>query len=284
MQRKPIWLKAGIPSLGASAVAMQLRSGLHTVCEEALCPNRGECWNSGTATFMLMGKVCTRNCGFCNVMSGKRGEKLDPLEGKKVAKAARKLGLRYVVLTSVDRDDLPDFGAGHIAACVEAVKEGGVKVEVLIPDFKGRKDCLRKVVQAGPDVIGHNIEVIERLQGIARDPRAGYGQSLELLHNVKRLDDEIYTKSSIMLGLGESREEVLQAMDDLRQVECDFLTLGQYLQPAIGKLEVQRFVSPKEFDELKGEGLRKGFKYVAAGPLVRSSYKAGEYFERASNL
>ncbi|MDP6670392.1 MAG: lipoyl synthase [archaeon] len=284
--RKPLWLKSEILSGGKSTlVVSKLRSStLNTVCEEAKCPNRGECWRHGTATFILMGNVCTRNCLFCSIQSGRTGQELDLQEPKNVTQAAKEMGLKYVVLTSVDRDDLEDLGAGHFAECIKEVKKSGARVEALIPDFQGRKDCLEKIVRAKPNVIGHNIEVVERLQGIARDPRASYKQSIKLLHNIKAFNPEIKTKSSIMLGLGETREEVLQVMDDLREVECDFLTLGQYLQASKKNLLVHEYIEPEVFEELKKAGLEKGFGFVASGPLVRSSFKAGEFFEGKRDL
>jgi len=284
--RKPDWLRAIIPSGGkTSLVATQLKgNALNTVCSEARCPNRGECWKHGTATFIAMGKVCTRNCLFCAVQSGKNGEPLDRKEPAKIADAAEQMGLKYVVITSVDRDDLSDLGAGHFAECIKEVKARGIKVEVLIPDFQGKIDCLKKVVDANPEVIAHNIEVVERLQSSVRDARASYKQSLGLLHNIKVLDPEMKTKSGLMLGLGESREEVLAAMDDLRGVKCDFLTIGQYLQPTKKNILVQEYVKPSVFEELKHIGLEKEFGFVASGPLVRSSYLAGEFYEGRSNI
>jgi len=278
---KPMWLKVDIASgEKLRTVEKQLQgSKLYTVCEEAKCPNIGECWNSGTATFMVLGRVCTRNCLFCGVESAKKGQALDKEEPANIGKAIKSFGLRYAVLTSVDRDDLPDLGAGHFSNCIKAVKKEGVRVEALIPDFQGRKTCLQKIVEAKPNVIGHNLEVVERLQGFARDARASYRRSLKVLENVKKLDGGIFTKSSLMLGLGEEREEIEQAMDDLRSVECDFLTLGQYLQPSKKNLPVIEFVEPKVFEELREIAKGKGFRKVVSGPLVRSSYKAGDLFE-----
>ena len=275
---KPEWLKVKIAGGEEfNQIRNTLRSsGLHTVCEEALCPNIAECWESKTATFLILGSVCTRHCAFCAVQSAKKGQALDAQEPQKIAGAVKKFGLRYAVLTSVDRDDLPDFGAAHFAECIKAAKAAGAKVEALIPDFQGNCDCLQKVVEAQPAVIGHNIEVVERLQHAARDARAGYGQSLNVLKNVKKLNKKIFTKSSIMLGLGETREEVLQAMDDLLSAGVDFLTVGQYLQPNKQCLPVVEFIEPKKFNELKEIALQKGFRRVIAGPLVRSSYKADE--------
>jgi len=281
LQRKPEWLKVRIPE-GETCRKLSNMLGalqLHTVCEEALCPNRAECWGNGTATFMLMGSICTRNCNFCSVKSARHGEALDESEPRRIADAVRGMSLQYAVLTSVDRDDLPDFGAGHFAECISEIKKqnNGVKVEALIPDFRGRKDCLEKIAGAKPDVIGHNIEVVERLQGIARDAKASYMQSLSVLRNAKLLDGKIFTKSSIMLGLGETCAEVLKVMDDLLSVQCDFLTLGQYLQPTKMNLPVVEFVVPEKFAEYREIALQKGFRRVESGPLVRSSYKAGDF-------
>ncbi len=277
---KPKWLKVKI---AGGEEFNQIRntlhsSGLHTVCEEARCPNIAECWKSKTATFLILGSTCTRHCAFCAVKSARKGQALDLQEPKKIAGAIKKFGLRYAVLTSVDRDDLPDFGALHFAECIKAANAAGAKVEALIPDFQGSIECLRAVVDAQPAVIGHNIEVVERLQAAARDARASYQQSLDVLRNVKKINQKIFTKSSIMLGLGESRQEVLHAMRDLLAAGVDFLTVGQYLQPNKKSLPVAGFIEPKKFDELKEIALQKGFRRVIAGPLVRSSYKAAELF------
>ncbi len=253
---------------------------LHTVCEEAHCPNVAECWGGGTATFMLMGDTCTRGCRFCYVKTGNPHGQLDPLEPVKLAKAVAQLGLSYVVLTSVDRDDLQDGGAQHFANAVRALKHAdpSLLVEVLIPDFQGGVTDLKKVVEAAPDVIAHNIETTFSLTPSVRDPRAGYYQSLQVLNNVKKLNPEIYTKSSIMLGLGESEEELLKAFHDLRGVDVDILTLGQYLRPSKGHLPVIEYVPPERFEHFKGIAEDFGFFYVASGPLVRSSYRAGDFF------
>lgn len=250
------------------------------MCEEALCPNLHECWGGGTATLMLMGDMCTRGCRFCAVKSGKPEGVLDMFEPIKAARALREIGLNYVVLTSVCRDDLPDGGAGHFAATVEAIKRDAPNtlVEVLIPDFRGDIEALKKVVKAQPDVIAHNIETVEELTDRVRDPRANYSQSLLVLRNIKRLNSRVFSKSSIMLGLGETRDQVLRAMKDLRNEKVDFLTLGQYLRPTKRHLEVVEYVPPEKFDEYKEMALALGFLYVAAGPLVRSSYRAGEFF------
>lgn len=283
-QPKPSWLKVKMPGgeryTGIKGRARQLR--LHTVCEEARCPNIGECWNSGTATFMVMGGICTRGCRFCAVTTRKRGMPLDPEEPANVADAIAELDLDYVVITSVDRDDLDDQGAGHFAACIREVRARSPKtrVEVLIPDFQGDEGLLQKVVEARPDVLAHNVECIERLTPTVRDRRAGYAQSLEVLAATKRLDPDRYTKSSLMVGLGETEAELLAAMRDLRSVGCDFLTVGQYLRPTPKHLEVVEFITPEQFQRYEQLGLELGFRYVASGPLVRSSYKAGEFFIR----
>ncbi len=281
-ERKPEWLRVRPPggdSFG-HLKALLRDLNLHTVCQEAHCPNVGECWGGGTATIMLLGDVCTRGCRFCAVKSGNPRGLVDVDEPHKVAEAIADLGLTYVVLTSVDRDDLPDGGAAHFAATIQAIKarDPEILVEALIPDFQGDLDAVRTVVDAGPDVLDHNLETVRRLQNMARDRRASYAQSLAVLRAAKAMRDRLFTKSSLMLGLGETRGEVLEAMRDLRANGVDLLTLGQYLRPSEWHLPVQEYVAPETFDELRvaGEGL--GFAYVAAGPLVRSSYRAGEFF------
>jgi lipoate synthase len=279
---KPEWLKIRPPSGEKYIMIKGLKEGLelHTVCEEAHCPNICECWGGGTATFMVMGDLCTRHCRFCAVKSGRPNGYLDPLEPVKLAYAIRRMNLRYVVVTSVDRDDLEDGGASHFAACIREIRRlnPSIYVEVLIPDFRGDVEALKRVVEARPNVVAHNIETVRRLTPIVRDPRAGYDQSLAVLENIKELDGGIYTKSSIMVGLGETKEEVVSAMRDLREVGVDFLTIGQYLQPSKGHIPVKEYVHPDVFEEYRLIGESLGFKYVASGPLVRSSYKAGEYF------
>ncbi|HKZ47850.1 MAG TPA: lipoyl synthase [Thermoplasmata archaeon] len=282
---KPEWLKVRPPG-GEAYVRLKglLRSlDLHTVCEEAHCPNVAECWGGGTATIMLLGDVCTRGCKFCAVTSGNPRGLVDPGEPEKVARALEATGLTYVVLTSVDRDDLPDGGAAHFAATVRAVKARSpeILVEVLVPDFRGDLEAVREVVDAGPEVFGHNVETVERLQGAARDPRAGYRQSLEVLRAAKRMRPAMYTKSSMMLGLGETRDEVLRTMGDLRGAGVDLLALGQYLRPTPWHLPVAEFVPPETFAEYAEAAERLGFLHCAAGPLVRSSYRAGELFLEA---
>lgn len=251
---------------------------LVTVCEEASCPNIDECWsNEGTATFMIMGDTCTRGCGFCDVATG-AGDSLDPLEPAKVAGAVSDIGLDYAVITSVDRDDLPDGGAEHFAATVRAVREkADARVEVLIPDFEGDRKDLRTVVDAEPTVVAHNIETVERLQERVRDPRAGYEQSLRVLEKAGDMGAS-FTKTSIMLGLGEGRDEVLNTLDDLRDAGVDIVTFGQYLRPSENHLPVERYVPPEEFDLYEEAAVERGFEFAAAGPFVRSSYRAGELF------
>ncbi len=259
--------------------------GIHTVCVEAHCPNITECWSSGTATFMVLGDACTRGCRFCAVAKASKGIAVDNEEPKKLAKAVEEWGLDYVVITSVCRDDLPDQGASHFADCIREIKNGGGKtlVEVLIPDFTGNKEYLDAIIKAGPDVIGHNIETVERLSPSIRDRRASYWQSIKVLKSVKEIDPSRYTKSAIMLGMGETEEEVLSAMRDLRAANVDFLAIGQYLRPASTGFyaEVKEYIEPKKFEYFKDAGAKMGFKYVAAGPFVRSSYKAGEHFIKA---
>lgn len=279
---KPAWLKVRAPSgenyLRIKSLVDDLK--LATVCQEARCPNMGECWSGGTATFMLMGEVCTRGCKFCHVKTGNPKGDIDPLEPEKVAHSISQLNLEYVVITSVDRDDLPDQGSSHFARTVRTVKklDPHLIVEILTPDFRGDIDCVRTIVEAKPDVFAHNVETVERLQKSVRDPRANYQQSLSVLKMVKDVDPTRYTKSSLMLGLGERDEEVLQALHDLRAVGCDVITFGQYLQPTPRHLKVIEYITPEKFEywQKTAEGL--GFLYVASGPLVRSSYRAGEFF------
>lgn len=285
MQRtKPPWLKVKAPGgeryTWIKGQAREL--GLHTVCEEAHCPNIGECWSSGTATFMVMSDICTRGCKFCAVNTKRIGPPLDVNEPAKLAQTIAAMGLDYVVVTSVNRDDLEDQGANHFAECIHQIRKTSpnTMVEVLIPDFQGRVDLVQKVIDADPEVIAHNVETIERLTSRVRDRRAGYAQSMSVLNSIKASNPNMATKSSIMVGLGETEVEVVEAMADLRAVGCDFLTVGQYLQPSKSHLKVAEFVTPEQFDRYRelGEGL--GFRYVASGPLVRSSYKAGEFFIR----
>lgn len=279
---KPSWLKIRPPA-GENYLELKelLRHlNLYTVCEEARCPNVGECWGGGTATFMLMGDTCTRGCRFCAVKTSKTPDKLDAEEPQKVAYAISKLGLRYVVITSVDRDDLPDHGSDHFAQTVANLKthDPELMIEVLTPDFLGNREWITKIVRAAPDVFAHNIETVERLTPKVRDPRAKYHQSLGVLKTIKEVDRHRYTKSSIMLGLGEEDHEVLTTLKDLRSVGCDVVTFGQYLQPTARHLKVKEFVTPEKFEYWKKTAEEMGFLYVASGPLVRSSYRAGEFF------
>jgi lipoic acid synthetase len=254
--------------------------GLHTVCEEAHCPNIGECWHHGTATFMIMGDVCTRACGYCNVRHGAPGS-LDPHEPEKLARAVESMQLAYVVVTSVDRDDLPDFGAGAFANTIRAIKSHRpeCRVEVLIPDFQGQEASLRTVLEARPDVLNHNTETVPRLYRLAR-PGGRYARALELLDRARRLAPDIPTKTGLMVGLGETFEEVVEVLRDLRQIDCQILTIGQYLRPSIAHLPMDRYWTPEEFRELKRIALDLGFGHVESGPLVRSSYHAHETADR----
>lgn len=277
IQKKPEWLKKKMDSKAVAEMEGMLRQlNLHTVCEGANCPNRGECFKNKTATFMILGSVCTRNCRFCDVPHG-APEPVDPNEPENLATAAAQLGLKHTVVTSVTRDDLTDGGASHFAAVIRALKNKlpCSTVEVLIPDFQGDKTALRTVIDARPEIINHNIETVPSLYKTVR-PAAKYERSLELLHRVKTMTTGIYSKSGIMVGLGETKDEVLAVMDDLLAVGCDILTIGQYLQPSKDHLPIVEFIPPEQFDEYKRIGLRKGFKYIASGPFVRSSYNAIE--------
>jgi lipoic acid synthetase len=287
-RRKPDWLKMRPPAGERfTDIKASLRDrDLHTVCEEANCPNMGECWSGrdgpGTATFMLLGDRCSRGCNFCDVQTGGM-EALDPEEPTKVADAVAEIGLDYVVLTSVDRDDLPDQGAGQFAETIREIKrrDPSVLVESLIPDFQGDPDLVDEILDAGPDVIAHNVETVERLQWPVRDRRAGYEQSLSVLERVSR-ESDIYTKTSLMLGLGEYDHEVYQTLSDLRQVDVDVVTFGQYLQPSRSHLDVFDYVHPDKFETWRAVAEDEfDFLYCASGPMVRSSYKAGELFVEA---
>jgi len=281
--RKPEWLKIRLATGGnyAELKDMMRSKTLHTVCEEARCPNIYECWANRTATFMILGDICTRACRFCAVKTGLPTE-LDLQEPERVAEAAEQMGLRHCVVTSVARDDLADGGASIFAATIRAIRARLplCSVEVLIPDFQGDWEALRVVMDAKPDILNHNIETVERLSDRVR-AKAKYARSIELLKQAKAMAPAIPTKSSIMLGVGEERDEILQAMDDLRAVDCNILTLGQYLQPTPNHLAVERFVHPDEFADLKAEGLRRGFSHVESGPMVRSSYHAHEQVKSA---
>lgn len=280
--RKPDWLRVRLAAGGRfGEVQRTVREHrLATVCEESMCPNMGECWGAGTATIMLMGHVCTRACRFCAVDTGNPRGWLDPGEPANAARSVELMGLRYVVLTSVDRDDLPDGGAAHYAACVRAIKarNPATAVEALTPDFAGNAQAVATVVDAGVEVFAHNLETVRRLTPEVRDPRAGYDQSLAVLaaagHAARSAGRPLLVKSSLMLGLGETQDEILAAMDDLRASGVALLTLGQYLRPTANHLPVRRFLPPEEFTELRTLGLARGFTEVVAGPLVRSSYRA----------
>jgi lipoyl synthase len=285
---KPPWIKTRIPSGPEYMRVMTIlrRNMLHTVCEEALCPNISECWGSGTATFMLLGDVCTRGCRFCAVKTGHPGGFVENGEPELVSRAVSEMGLKYVVLTSVCRDDLPDGGASQFAEAVRAIKRSSpeVMVETLIPDFNGSYKAIKLVVDSGPDVIAHNVETVPRLTPLVRDRRASFQQSIEVLRTVKRLDAGIYTKSSIMLGLGEEYDEVIRTLRTLRQAGVDIVTLGQYLRPTTRHIPVHEYVHPEVFERLRREALAMGFLYVASGPLVRSSYRAAEHFLHATRM
>lgn len=287
-RQKPSWLKISLPSGSQfTHIKQTLRKyDLHTVCEEAHCPNIGECWSGknapGTATFMLMGDRCSRTCNFCNVTTGGMLP-LDPDEPLNIASAISELNLKYAVLTSVNRDDLPDQGAEHFAKTIDAIRNlnPNTLIETLIPDFQCDFDSLDKIISAKPDVIAHNIETVERLQWPIRDRRAGYEQSLSVLDYINSTSD-IYTKSSLMLGLGEYDGEVYQTLSDLKEHGVNFVTLGQYLQPSLRHLEIFEYVSPLKFETWKCVAEDElGFLYCASGPLVRSSYRAGEFFIRS---
>jgi len=280
---KPVWLKRRAPDPEAlqRMRSLLLRYGLNTVCQGALCPNQGECFGKGTATFLILGRTCTRNCTFCAIPSEERPPAPDPGEPERIARATAELGLKHVVITSVTRDDLPDGGAAHFAETVSALKKNGARVivEVLIPDFQGSLQALETVVHSGPDIINHNLETVPRLYPEVR-PQADYRRSLHLLQMVKEIDPGKISKSGLMLGLGEERQEVLQVMADLREVSCDLLTLGQYLQPSGKHHPVVRYIPPEEFEELQRRGEDLGFKGVFSAPLVRSSFHAAEIFEK----
>ena len=280
---KPAWIRvrAAPDSAALAETARIVRArGLHTVCEEARCPNISECWAKRHATFMIMGDTCTRACAFCNVRTG-QPLPLDRGEPENVAKAVRELGLTHVVITSVDRDDLTDGGAHHFARVVNAIRTElpSATIEVLTPDFLRKEGALEAIIDAAPDVFNHNLETVPRLYLSIR-PGARYFHSLRLLQRAKELDRQLFTKSGIMVGLGEAREEIMQVMDDLRAARVDFLTIGQYLQPSRRHAEVKRFVPPNEFESLRRIATAKGFLLVAASPLTRSSYHAAEDFER----
>ncbi|MBI3110222.1 MAG: lipoyl synthase [Ignavibacteriales bacterium] len=273
--RRPQWLKAKIPG-GESYARLKTiidSHKLHTVCEEARCPNMGECWSAGTATFMILGDICTRSCGFCAVKTGRPDYGLDLDEPRRVVDAIKLMGVRHAVITSVNRDERADGGSPIFAETIRLIKDEieGATVEVLIPDFKGNEDALNLVLDAGPDILNHNLETVPRLYRVVR-PQANYRQSLELLARAKRRGAK--TKTGLMLGIGERTEEVLEVMKDIRETSCNILTLGQYLQPTKEHLPIDRYVTPEEFRMLKEKGMEMGFDHVESGPLVRSSYHA----------
>ncbi len=279
--KKPDWLKVKAPvgNVFDETSSIVKLKGLNTVCEEAACPNIGECWNKKHATFMILGSTCTRSCRFCNVKTG-LPDKLDPHEPEKIALAVKELNLKHVVLTSVDRDDLDDGGAGHFARCILSIKQHAPSstIEVLTPDFLRKGNAFEVIVNAAPDVFNHNIETVPSLYNKIR-PGARYFHSLNLLNSVKSLDSRIFTKSGLMVGLGETDEEVLQLMDDLRAARVDFVTIGQYLQPTLKHAVVKRYVTPEQFNYYKTMAQAKGFKMVASSVFTRSSYHADEDFQ-----
>ncbi len=281
--RLPAWLTKRVPSPETVLHVEQMMRAdkLHTVCESARCPNIGECWSKQTATFMILGDICTRNCGFCAIKVG-RPEELDIDEPRRVAEAARAMGLKHVVVTSVARDELADEGSGQFADTIRALRETipGVIVEVLTPDFKGKRWCIRRVVEARPDIYNHNIETVQRLSPTVR-PQAKYERTLDLLRTVKQMNPDIHTKSGIMLGLGETPEEVLQTLRDLREAGVSAVTIGQYLRPTTDRhLPVVEYIHPDRFAEYERIGEEMGFLFVASGPFVRSSYNAQAFSEK----
>ncbi len=283
-ERKPPWLKVAAPGgeeySRVKGTLVSLR--LHTVCQEAHCPNVGECWGEGTATVILLGDTCTRGCRFCAVTSGHPSPP-DPSEPASVAEAVRRLGLRYVVLTMVNRDDLPDGGAGHVAETIRRLHESGdgLLVEALVGDFAGRREDVHRVVDARPEVFAHNVEVVRRVTRAVRDARCSYDRSLQVLRWAKERAPERFVKSSIMVGAGETDAEVTEALRDLRSAGVDLVTIGQYLRPSDKHLRVDRYVEPAVFDDYREQALELGFEFAASGPLVRSSYRAAEVFVRA---
>lgn len=283
-QRKPDWLRIKLSSgpeyEKVKGIVHEHR--LSTVCEEAMCPNIGECWSAGTATIMLMGEVCTRACRFCAVDTGNPRGWLDPEEPENTARSVELMNLKYIVLTSVNRDDIPDGGAGHYAATVRRVKEVNPEtaVEALTPDFQGKFADVEQVVDSGIEVFAQNVETVRRLTHPVRDPRATYEQTLSVLAHAKQYKPEVLTKTSLMLGLGETEEEIIETMDDLRAIGVDILTLGQYLQPSINHLPIARYVTPDEFRKYRDWGLERGFMEVVSGAFVRSSYRAEQVLEK----
>ncbi len=281
---KPAWLRAKMPSGKGHANTRKIvkQHRLSTVCKESMCPNIGECWNAGTATIMVLGSVCTRACRFCAVDTGNPKGWLDAEEPFNTGRAVQLMGLEYVVITSVDRDDLPDGGASHYAACVRQIKQQNpnTAVEALTPDFNGVQEHVELVVDSGVEVFAQNVETVRRLTYPVRDPRAGYEQTIEVLRHAKLHRPDILTKTSLMLGLGERDDEIMATMDDLREANVDILTLGQYLRPTSNHLAIERYVTPDEFDAYRCEGLDKGFLEIVAGPMVRSSYRAEQVLQK----
>jgi lipoic acid synthetase len=282
--KQPEWLRIRAPDRASLEKMKGLLDGLelHTVCEEACCPNQGDCFSKGTATFLIMGDICTRNCRFCAIKKG-QPLPLDTNEPRNIAQAVHALKLKYVVITSVTRDDLPDGGAGHFANTINAVRSSNlnIKIEVLIPDFNGSLEPLEIIINTRPDVINHNLETVPSLYSKVR-PKAGYRQSLALLKHVKQMNSNILAKSGLMLGLGESDEEIMRVMEDLRQVGCDLLTLGQYLQPSSEHYPVRKYINPEVFERLRAIALGMGFDAVASAPLVRSSFNAAAMYHHSS--
>ena len=283
---KPDWLKTKIPTGGTFfQIKRDLRERkLYTVCEEAKCPNISQCWNQGTATFMVLGDTCTRGCRFCNVKTGNPQGWLDANEPDQTAESARIMNLKYVVITMVDRDDLPDGGAAHVAKVITRIRDvnPGIKIEILGGDFQKNAAALNEIIDAKPEIYAHNLETIRRLTPRVRDARAGYQQSLDVLRLVKEAaKHEMYTKSALMLGLGETLEEVVECLVDMREYGVDFVTIGQYMRPTKKHLSIKRWVHPDEFAQLAEKAKQLGFMSVASGPLVRSSYKANEFYEEA---
>ena len=281
--RKPDWLKVRFPA-GPNYARIDRyhrEQGLHSVCRSAACPNQGECWSQGTATFMILGEKCTRDCRFCNVVQAPP-EPPDPNEAAGIARAVQELNLSHAVITTVTRDDLADGGAAQFAAVTAAIRrqQPDCRIELLISDLQGNHQALQTILEAGPDILGHNLETVPRLYATARQG-ADYRRSLDLLAAARQLAPQLPTKSGLMLGMGEEREEVLAVLDDLRSVDCTMLTLGQYLQPSRAHLPVVRYLPPEEFETLRAEGLQRGFRHVEAGPLVRSSYHAAEQYKES---
>lgn len=284
LKRKPAWLrieKRKGENLGYVRNLLEKYS-LNTVCDGANCPNRAECFSKKTATFMIMGNECSRNCRFCDVKMSKNLMPLDPNEPENLAKATMELGLKHVVVTSVTRDDLPDGGAEHFAKVIRAIraKDKDIIIEVLIPDLQGNKDALKVVVDAQPDIINHNVETVPSLYTKVR-PMAIYKRSLDVLEDIKEMNPKIFTKTGIMLGLGEEYEEVIEVFKDLREIDCDFLTVGQYLPPSTSHVELKEYIHPDLFEKYRQDAMDLGFKFVASSPLVRSSYKAADMMEAA---